>query len=1659
MPPSTQQQRLVSMLDYLEQWDKVNRTPTFDVAAHQGLVIWQNDLKDLPGFHLESADATGEVWMEVERLRAAKPPAPAAALVPWLIIPDDPTKEPRWRETLPNPENPEKPLRFDESTTLQSHFAAYLNGPWNKWSVAEAPRRKSISIYDKLFNLLQTIETEGAETALELVWGIGVALWQTDKHRVRYPLLSQLVEIDPIGTDMALRIRPREVPLLLEADIYVALENPGLPAFERAARTILDHPDCQITPFDEASFEQVLTGAAGTLDRRARYWPRESDYDPGKLPSAADSLTVTNTWVVFARRKGTNFLIEDVRRLRAKVETEPVPNGAPTVLVEDPEGEAPTRVTRGWRGLSSAGFQGGWSSSGTTSVGQNPLPSGELYFPKPFNAEQVQIIDRLENAAGVVVQGPPGTGKTHTIANVICHYLAEGKRVLVTSKGESALAVLRDQLPAPIQHLTVSLLTSERDGLKQLEQSVSKITTEITSLNPSEVQKEIGRCRSRIDQLHQRITDIDRELGDWAKKNIDSAPASLGGLKPAEMARCVVEMAATYQWFPDALDSRAAHEPSFSHDDINGLREARVRTGADLIYLATPLPDAASIPTASEAGEFHRSLIEMETITETLDEQTMPKLKAPSRDVLSDPAKLRQLLENAERVAKLLRDAARIRRTLSDKWVDWLRSNFEARQQAKPVFAVVLQKRSEIQALIETRRQFIGVAIEWEDDWDADDELFSAVQNAAAGRSPFGLLPFGKKTARERFQRVRLNGLLPKELTDWKWIETHIVVRRQIRVVAYGWNTLAAECPSPLLPTQPAEALRKSEDLIDQMTQAERWVTELAPNLANEVQIVFADVKSDGVVDDPDRMERLADAIDLRVRRKRLEDARHHADALLAMFRKSSPPCFQCAATFLSEKLGNTVYDSLAIEKEWQEIASEFERLRALHTDFETIWAVSQLIESNGAPIWAKQLREMPEVANQISVLPDDWAAAWKWRRQFGHLLEIDGRVRMQELAKGRVTLQNDLSNAYTELVERLTWLKLKETLDKDRGLMSALQQYMAAIRGIGAGTGIRAVRYRQDARKAMARANQAIRCWIMPHWRVSESLPSELALFDLVIVDEASQSDLWALPAMLRAKKLLVVGDNKQVSPSAVGVKEADIRQLHARFLRNLPFGDVLSPEKSVYDLASVMFASDLIRLREHFRCVEPIIEFSNRLCYNGEVRCLRVPKASERITPPLVDVFVRGGAREGRGKVNRIEAQAIVDEIKVITDTPRHQGRTIGVVSLLGGDQAKHIFELLITQLGEEKIIAHQIRCGDAMTFQGREADIVFISMVSDGDSVRALSGEMYEQRFNVAVSRAKDRLYLFRSFRREDLKEHDLRAQLVNHFQNPLRRDTEKKGRDRCESDFEREVYDRLNAAGYRVLPQVAAGGYRIDLVVEGAGGRRLAVECDGDQYHGPDVWMEDLQRQRTLERAGWTFWRCWGSSFLRDPDSCMADLFAVLKSHGIEAIGGLDADLSDVVEYREVGIRENEDAHTDEPTDDASDDDEPSIPAPVMADEPSHHIKVVELPQQKPTPKIQVTQLDLLPAEGELSLWKAELPNSALIEIGDSVRYSFTDEPDDIAFVTLVVEPSNPNIGTINIDTAIGRALRGLSKGDERAVELPMGKRTLKVVEILKPSRRQ
>ena len=370
------------------------------------------------------------------------------------------------------------------------------------------------------------------------------------------------------------------------------------------------------------------------------------------------------------------------------------------------------------------------------------------------------------------------------------------------------------------------------------------------------------------------------------------------------------------------------------------------------------------------------------------------------------------------------------------------------------------------------------------------------------------------------------------------------------------------------------------------------------------------------------------------------------------------------------------------------------------------------------------------------------------------------------------------------------------------------------------------------------------------------------------------------------------MVGDDKQVSPDAGFIARERIRELRSRFLTEQPYGTEMTPEKSLYDLAGRVFAAEQVMLREHFRCVPPIIAYSNRVFYRGGIRPLRIPTSSERIEPPLVDLYVEGGVRDHRD-CNEYEAQAIAEEIELILNDDRFAKRTIGVVSLLGIDQAKHIDTLVRQRCNAGELIRRRFECGDARTFQGSERDMMFLSMVVDAGNCKAVSGNMFDQRFNVAASRARDRMYLVRSVQATDLSDKDLRMTLLAHFDKPLVTDQEEADRliERCESGFEKQVFSALTDKGYRVIPQVKTGAYRIDMVVEGAGDARLAIECDGDEFHGPDRWQHDMNRQRVLERAGWRFWRCFASTWTLHREGVFSELLGVLAARGIEPLGAL------------------------------------------------------------------------------------------------------------------------------------------------------------------------
>src|SRR5262249_46269135 len=148
--------------------------------------------------------------------------------------------------------------------------------------------------------------------------------------------------------------------------------------------------------------------------------------------------------------------------------------------------------------------------------------------------------------------------------------------------------------------------------------------------------------------------------------------------------------------------------------------------------------------------------------------------------------------------------------------------------------------------------------------------------------------------------------------------------------------------------------------------------------------------------------------------------------------------------------------------------------------------------------------------------------------------------------------------------------------------------------RRIGKGTGIRAPELRARARELMGNCRNAVPVWIMPLARVAEGFDPRITRFDVVIIDEASQADPMALAALYLGRKVVVVGDNEQVSPSAVGQDLTVVRSLIDQNLQGIPNSHLYDGQMSIYDLAQQSFGGTIC-LTEHFRCVPEIIQFSN--------------------------------------------------------------------------------------------------------------------------------------------------------------------------------------------------------------------------------------------------------------------------------------------------------------------------------------------------------------------------------------------------------------------------------------------------------------------------------
>lgn len=445
----------------------------------------------------------------------------------------------------------------------------------------------------------------------------------------------------------------------------------------------------------------------------------------------------------------------------------------------------------------------------------------------------------------------------------------------------------------------------------------------------------------------------------------------------------------------------------------------------------------------------------------------------------------------------------------------------------------------------------------------------------------------------------------------------------------------------------------------------------------------------------------------------------------------------------------------------------------------------------------------------------------------------------------------------------------------------------------------------------------KSVKIWLLTPEVVSEIIPLQTGIFDLVVFDEASQMYVEkGVPSILRAKKVIIAGDHKQLRPSNLGAGriEMDVDELP----EDVEITAALE-EESLLDLARFKYNDVLLNF--HYRSkYEELIAFSNHAFYKG--RLYVSPNATPPELPPI-EVHKMENAM-WRNRSNMEEARYIVDLLKTFF-SERTENETVGIITF-NSSQRDLIDDLIDEECAKNPEFATAIRTeltrkkdGEDIglfvknieSVQGDERDVIIFSIGyaknENGRLIRNfgwLNQKGGENRLNVAISRAKKKVHIVTSFNPAELQVEDTKNDGPRYLKKYLEYAFAVSAGDKeaakqilysfgddpnagqtvsFDSDFENQVYDALKAEGYDVDTQIGIGGYSIDLAIKKDGKYILGIECDGKLYHSSKSARErDYHRQKYLESRGWRIYRIWSTNWWKNPQREIKKIVTVVDS---------------------------------------------------------------------------------------------------------------------------------------------------------------------------------
>jgi very-short-patch-repair endonuclease len=1329
----------------------------------------------------------------------------------------------------------------------------------NRWESIHA-------VYSALFAIHQEQIRLGEE--YELVLGLGLLTWKTPSgQRVCRHLIvgNALLEFEARLGKFTVRPMSDSADVRPELDMLDIEERPAR-AEETAKASLSVSAD---NPWEKDYVEGVLQALVHSIHSQGEY----GDTLDKKGVRASDKPVVEYAPALILRKRSGKGLTEALKKIKDGIEQ---------------GGEIPPE----FGDLAEIRPSRDQDSDNSLLDGSMEL-DGEVFFPKPSNEEQRRIVDKIRTASGVLVQGPPGTGKSHTIANLICHLLATGQRTLITAKTPRALQVLERLVHPELQPLCINLLGSGLEERMSLESSVGGILRKNGEWNEDRAEQERTDLEKQLRNLREDQAKVNRRLRDIRESETHTQSIADGTYKgtAARIVEAVNRDRRIYDWFTDApaLGNPCPVSATNLRRLLEELRHFTPEKRKELKFAwpgTLPAPERFARLIQGEKRATEEESISVngadERIVDLLSKTNLSTIEA-TRDALSN-----------------FRDARRRFMASPHPWVrDALRDVLSGNSSLwRELFRATKGAADEIETLV-------AVADSTTLDFPDNAHIIALREDACKLKAhmenggKLGWGPFRPKVVKECIhivKTVRINGRPCSALDDFSTLADVLHARIECEK-AWGFWVGRAEEPQGPYSLQLHE-LRARCDALKDALSLEELIGKCRATI-RQYPVIAEPVWSD------------ESQIDMLISSCCLAIARHHKRLATDEIQKIESPLSALTATSNAHPVTGELLQAVC-DRDVDAYGRGVGTMQRLDTERQQLQKVDEYI--------LKLNRHLPKLTHEMEQNPGDssWDErvqhiqdAWHWAQARYWIEEHIRKEDIPALAQRVKQIEDEINATIAKLASLHAWSYCFSRLEEDhRRHMEAWQQSM---RLLGKGTGKHAPRHRREAQQHLNKCREAVPAWVMPLHRVWDTVEPAPGMFDLIIIDEASQCGVEALPLFYLGKKVLIVGDDKQISPDAVGLPRDAVHRLMEEFLHDFEFKSSFDVESRLFDHGKLRYGTRRITLREHFRCMPEIIRFSNDLCYSDTPLIPLRQYGPDRL-PPIEHFFVDGGYREGKNNrvVNKPEADAVVAKICEMCESEQYSGKTIGVVVLQGEAQGALIENQLLELLGAEEMEKRRLVCGNPYSFQGDERDVIILSMVAAANErIGPFTKAADERRFNVAASRARDQMILFHSVSSDDLSTSCLRRRLLDFFENTTPQEIAGIERDELErrasqdnrgvmtpptpfdSWFEVDVALALLRKHFRVLLQHEVAGKRIDLVVEG-GQARLAIECDGDRWYGAEQYEADMQRQRQLERCKWEFFRVSEAAFYSNEEDALTPLWRMLEERGIVPGGGATAD---------------------------------------------------------------------------------------------------------------------------------------------------------------------